>query len=57
MPTRLGRPVRKSLAPLRNFTAYDAAYVALAEALAAPFMTGDRRLAAAAGQLVDVELV
>ena len=32
-----------------NLTAYDAAYVALAEALDAPLLTRDRRLAAAAG--------
>jgi predicted nucleic acid-binding protein len=31
-----------------NLTAYDAAYVALAEALGAPLVTRDRRLAAAA---------
>ena len=33
-----------------NLTAYDAAYVALTEALDAPLLTRDRRLAAAAGQ-------
>ena len=33
-----------------NLTAYDAAYVALAEALDAPLLTRDRRLAAAARQ-------
>ena len=32
-----------------NVTAYDAAYVALAEALSAPLLTRDRRLAAASG--------
>src|SRR5579883_1064307 len=32
-----------------NVTAYDAAYVALAEALDAPLLTRDRRLAAAPG--------
>jgi len=40
-----------------NFTAYDAAYVALAEVLGAPLLTRDRRLAAAANDLVPVELV
>ena len=40
-----------------NVTAYDAAYVALAEALDAPLLTRDRRLAAAAGDRVEVELV
>jgi predicted nucleic acid-binding protein len=43
---------------LRNsFTAYDGAYVALAEALDAPLLTRDRRLAAAADHLARVELV
>jgi predicted nucleic acid-binding protein len=43
---------------LRNdLTAYDAAYVALAEALDAPLLTRDRRLAAAAGHHARVELV
>ena len=40
----------------RNLTAYDAAYVALAEALDAPLLTRDRRLAAAAGHHVRIEL-
>ena len=40
-----------------NMTAYDAAYVALAEILEAKFMTRDRRLAAAARRHVAVELV
>lgn len=40
-----------------NLTAYDAAYVALAEALRAPLLTRDRRLAAAAGHRAQVELV
>ena len=39
-----------------NLTAYDAAYVALAEALDMPLLTRDKRLAAAAGHLVPVEL-
>lgn len=41
----------------RNFTAYDAAYVALAETLGASFLTRDRPLAAAAKRLVRVVLV
>ena len=40
-----------------NLTAYDAAYVALAEALDAPLLTRDRRLAAAAGHHARVEMV
>ena len=40
-----------------NLTAYDAVYVALAEALDAPLLTRDRRLAAAAGRYARVELV
>ena len=40
-----------------NLTAYDAAYVALAEALAAPLLTRDRRLTAAAGVRARIELI
>jgi predicted nucleic acid-binding protein len=40
-----------------NLTAYDAVYVALAEALHAPLLTRDRRLAAAAGHNTQVQLV
>jgi predicted nucleic acid-binding protein len=40
-----------------NLTAYDAAYVALAEALGAPLLTRDRRIAAAPGHRARVELV
>ena len=40
-----------------NLTAHDAAYVALAEALDAPLLTRDRRLAAAAGHRAQIELV
>jgi predicted nucleic acid-binding protein len=40
-----------------NLTAYDAVYVALAEALEAPLLTRDRRLAGAAGHHATVELV
>jgi predicted nucleic acid-binding protein len=40
-----------------NLTAYDAAYVALAEALDAPLLTCDRKLAAASGHDAGVELV
>ncbi|HEY4123472.1 MAG TPA: type II toxin-antitoxin system VapC family toxin, partial [Rhizomicrobium sp.] len=40
-----------------NLTAYDAAYVALAETPDIPLLTRDRRLAAAAGHHARVELV
>ncbi len=40
-----------------NLTAYDAAYVALAEALDAPLLTLDPRLAAASGHRALVDLV
>ena len=40
-----------------NLTAYDAAYVALAEALDAPLLTRDQRLAGAPGHRAQVELV
>jgi predicted nucleic acid-binding protein len=39
-----------------NLTAYDAVYVALAEALDAPLLSRDRRLAAAAGHNARVQL-
>ncbi len=40
-----------------NLTPYDAAYVALAEALDAALLTRDRRLAAASGHNARVELL
>jgi predicted nucleic acid-binding protein len=40
-----------------NVTTYDAAYVALAEALGATLLTGDRRLAHAAGHTCTIELL
>ncbi len=40
-----------------NLTAYDAVYVALAEALEAPLVTGDLRLAAAAGHGARVDVI
>ncbi len=40
-----------------NLSAYDAAYVALAEALAAPLVTCDQRLAAAPGHKAAIELI
>jgi len=39
-----------------NLTAYDAAYVALAEELQAPLLTRDRRIAAAPGHTATVEV-
>jgi predicted nucleic acid-binding protein len=41
----------------RNLTAYDAAYVALAEALDAPLLTADARLARAPGHRARVEML
>ena len=40
-----------------NLTAYDAAYVALAEALGTPLLTRDERLAGAAGHQATIELL
>lgn len=40
-----------------NVTAYDAAYVALAEALAAPLVTRDAALAASRGHAARIELL
>ena len=40
----------------QNLTAYDAAYVALAEELRAPLITRDRRIAAAPGHTAAVEV-
>jgi predicted nucleic acid-binding protein len=40
-----------------NLTAYDATYVALAEALDAPLLTRDKRLASSAGHRARIELV
>lgn len=51
-------PLLRRIWELReNLTPYDAAYVALAKALDAPLLTGDRRLADAPGLGCDVELV
>lgn len=50
--------LRRRVFELRdNFTAYDAAYVALAEALDCSLITRDRRLAKAAEDIIDVRVV
>ncbi len=41
----------------RNVTAYDGAYLALAEALEAPLLTADQRLASTPGHRARVEVV
>ena len=40
-----------------NVTAYDAAYIALAESLPAPLLTCDKRLANTPGHAAEVELI
>jgi predicted nucleic acid-binding protein len=40
-----------------NLTIYDASYVALAEALNVPLLTGDRRLASAPGPRCQIEVL
>jgi predicted nucleic acid-binding protein len=62
MSIPLRRPPHHPLLPriwaLRdNLTPYDAAYVALAEAIGAPLLTADRRLARAPGLDCEVELL
>ncbi|MFP1602974.1 type II toxin-antitoxin system VapC family toxin [Microbacterium sp. 2216-1] len=47
----------RALALRRNFSAYDASYVALAEAFGCPLLTYDRRLAKAAANHCAVELL
>jgi predicted nucleic acid-binding protein len=52
------RPFLSRIWELRhNVTAYDAAYVALAEALAAPLVTRDAKLASATGHQARIELM
>jgi predicted nucleic acid-binding protein len=41
----------------QNVTAYDAAYLALAEALAAPLVTRDTKLASATGHQARIEMM
>lgn len=50
-------PLRDRIWQLRdNLTAYDGAYVALAEAIEAPLVTIDGRLARSSGHGADIEL-
>lgn len=51
------RLLERMLVLRANFTAYDAAYAALAEALDAALLTADERLSAAARQHLDVPLL
>jgi predicted nucleic acid-binding protein len=54
----LTAPMIRRIDQLRdNVTPYDAAYVALAEALGCPLLTADRRLANAHGPRCDFELI
>jgi predicted nucleic acid-binding protein len=51
-------PLRPRIWSLRhNFTAYDAAYVALAEVLDATLLTTDARLARSSGLEAEIELI
>ena len=49
--------LRRIFALRHNQTAYDAAYVALAEFLSAPLVTRDRRLAQSSGHKARIEYV
>ncbi|HAH09013.1 MAG TPA: VapC toxin family PIN domain ribonuclease [Alphaproteobacteria bacterium] len=52
------QPLARRIFWLRqNFTAYDAAYIALAEANSAPLVTHDAKLARATGHFARVELI
>jgi predicted nucleic acid-binding protein len=51
-------PLLQRIWALRNnLTAYDGAYIALAEALDAPLVTLDRRMAKGGGRFAKVELL
>jgi predicted nucleic acid-binding protein len=52
-----GRMRRRIWALRKNLTAYDAAYVALAERLGCPLITRDGRLARSAGHDARIELL
>lgn len=49
--------VRRAFELRANVTAYDACYVALAEALGSPLCTADRRLARATGPCCEMQLI
>ena len=53
----VGPLMRRAYELRANVTAYDAAYVALAEGLAFPLVTGDARLAVAPGINCEVEIL
>jgi len=53
----VGPLMRRAYEQRANVTAYDAAYVALAEGLGCPLVTGDRRLAAASGINCEIEVL
>ena len=60
LPLDLHEPralVPRAWALRSNLTSYDAAYVALAEALDAPLVTRDKRLAASPGHHAEIILV
>ena len=49
-------PYQRRVIELRhNLTAYDAFYLALAESLGMPLLTGDAQLAMSAGHAADVQ--
>ena len=48
---------RRIWALRHNLTAYDGAYIALAESLPAPLLTADRRLAGAPGNTATVDVI
>jgi predicted nucleic acid-binding protein len=47
----------KTAGMLARFTVYDAAYVALAEAIGAGLLTADARIAGATGPRCEIEVV
>jgi len=49
--------MRRAFELRANVTAYDAAYIALAEGLACPLMTADVRLANASGPACEISLI